>query len=44
MLLGSAPDPRVQGEFNALAGELSYGGEASFCFYYDGGEGCLTGV
>ncbi|GBF95473.1 glycosyltransferase [Raphidocelis subcapitata] len=35
VLLGSAPDPRVQGEFNALAGELSHGGDAAFCFYYD---------
>jgi starch synthase len=37
VLLGSAPDPRVQGEFNALAGQLSGGWDnnAAFCFFYD---------
>ena len=34
MLLGSAPDPKVQAEFNALASAL--GGEnAAFAFAYD---------
>ena len=34
VLLGSAPDPKVQAEFNALAGAL--GGEnAAFAFAYD---------
>ncbi|KAK9805611.1 hypothetical protein WJX72_007789 [[Myrmecia] bisecta] len=34
VLLGSAPDPRVQAEFNSLAAQL--GGEnAAFCFTYD---------
>ncbi len=37
VLLGSAPDPKVQGEFNALAGELSHGGDAAFAFAFDGG-------
>lgn len=34
MLLGSAPDPKVQAEFNALAGALS-GENAAFAFAYD---------
>lgn len=34
VLLGSAPDPKVQAEFNALAAQ--YGGEnAAFCFSFD---------
>jgi len=38
VLLGSAPDPKVQGEFNALAGELQGGHDnnAAFCFSFDG--------
>lgn len=37
VLLGSAPDPKVQGEFDALAGQLSGGHDnnAGFCFFYD---------
>lgn len=35
VLLGSAPDPKVQGEFDALAGQLSGSGDAAFCFFYD---------
>mmetsp|Transcript_3823 Transcript_3823/g.11020 ORF Transcript_3823/g.11020 Transcript_3823/m.11020 type:complete len:1228 (+) Transcript_3823:338-4021(+) len=37
VLLGSAPDPRVQGEFNQLAGDLSgqYGNRARLHFEYD---------
>lgn len=34
VLLGSAPDPKVQAEFNALAGALS-GENAAFAFAYD---------
>jgi hypothetical protein len=34
VLLGSAPDPKIQAEFNGLAGAL--GGEnAAFCFSFD---------
>ncbi|KAI8475202.1 MAG: hypothetical protein J3K34DRAFT_517637 [Monoraphidium minutum] len=37
VLLGSAPDPKVQGEFNALAAELGGGHEnnAAFVFSFD---------
>ncbi len=34
ILLGSAPDPKVQGEFNALNNELR-SENAAFCFTYD---------
>ncbi|CAD7699185.1 unnamed protein product [Ostreobium quekettii] len=34
VLLGSAPDPKIQAEFNALGGQLS-GENASFYFAYD---------
>jgi starch synthase len=34
VLLGSAPDPRVQGDFNALAGSMG-GPNAAFCFAFD---------
>ena len=34
VLLGSAPDPRVQGDFNAMAGAMG-GPNAAFCFAFD---------
>jgi starch synthase len=34
VLLGSAPDPRVQGDFNAMAGAMG-GPNATFCFAFD---------
>ncbi|EFJ40335.1 hypothetical protein VOLCADRAFT_99865 [Volvox carteri f. nagariensis] len=34
VLLGSAPDPKVQADFNALAGQMG-GQDAAFCFKYD---------
>lgn len=34
VLLGSAPDPKVQGDFNALAGQLG-GPNCAFCFAFD---------
>lgn len=35
VLLGSAPDPKVQEEFDALANELGHGQDAGFVFAYD---------
>eukprot|EP00878_Enallax_costatus_P012047 GHUV01012579.1.p1 GENE.GHUV01012579.1~~GHUV01012579.1.p1 ORF type:complete len:300 (+),score=79.17 GHUV01012579.1:538-1437(+) len=35
VILGSAPDPKVQAEFDALANELGHGQDASFVFAYD---------
>jgi starch synthase len=35
VLLGSAPDPKVQAEFDALANELGHGQDAGFVFAYD---------
>jgi hypothetical protein len=45
VLLGSAPDPKVQEEFNALSQELGGGHDnnAAFAFYYDGGLGGSVG-
>ncbi|GIL88159.1 hypothetical protein Vretimale_14076 [Volvox reticuliferus] len=34
VLLGSAPDPKVQADFNALAAQMG-GQDAAFCFKYD---------
>lgn len=34
VLLGSAPDPKIQAEFDALAGAMN-GDNAAFCFAYD---------
>jgi len=38
VLLGSAPDPKVQGEFNALAGQLAGGWDngSQFVFEFNG--------
>lgn len=36
VLLGSAPDPKIQAEFEALANSLSYAGnQVRFCFAFD---------
>lgn len=35
MLLGSAPDPKLQEEFDGLANELRHGMDAAFVFAYD---------
>ena len=35
VLLGSAPDPKVQAEFDSLAGQMSGDGNAAFCFSFD---------
>jgi starch synthase len=35
VILGSAPDPKVQAEFNELANELGHGQDAAFVFAYD---------
>eukprot|EP00775_Hariotina_reticulata_P004294 gene4294-4546_t len=35
VILGSAPDPKVQAEFNELANELGHGQDAGFVFAYD---------
>ena len=34
VLLGSAPDPKIQGDFNSLSGSIG-GDMAGFCFSYD---------
>ncbi|KAK9867605.1 hypothetical protein WJX84_010271 [Apatococcus fuscideae] len=35
VLLGSAPDPKVQAEFDGLAGQMSGDANAAFCFSFD---------